>query len=139
MASLQDFFFADAAKVGGDIDIPLPSGEPSGEKLSLYGPESDEAVKASRAFMVAYHRATAELEPLRKKCEAEKDFLEFNIAFEDTIAPLNRDLAAALVRDWTLTDPCTPENRQLLMTQYKALVKVVIDAHNKARDELEEK
>lgn len=140
MASLKDFMFYDKVATGKTIDIPLADGvTPSGETLTLRGPESDEAVKASRAFYLAYRRAADELEPMKKAAEESGDHLEYNLALKDAIEPMNAELAAALVKSWSLDDPCTPENVSFLLSQHRALVAVIIEANAKARDELQEK
>ena len=136
---LSDFFFKDKAEVGTRMPIMLPDGTDSGEWLNIIDPEADAAVKASRAFVFAYRAATAELEPLRKKCEASGDFAEYNISVADAALELNRALACELVNAWSFTEPFNRENLQKLLEQYGALANQVADAHAARRKELEAK
>lgn len=48
------------------MPILLPNGEDSGEWLNVVNPDADAAVKAGRAFIIAYRRGLARFEELEK-------------------------------------------------------------------------
>lgn len=63
---LSDFYFEEKALVGKKMPILLPNGEDSGEWLNVVSPDADAAVKAGRAFIIAYRRGLARFEELEK-------------------------------------------------------------------------
>lgn len=136
---LSDFFFNDKAEVGTHMPILLPDGTDSGEWLNVIDPEADAAVKAGRAFVFAYRAKTAEMDPLRKKCEASGDFTEYNITIDDAAVELNRALAAEIVNGWSFTEEFTREKLQTLLSQYRTLGNQVADFQTARRKQLEAK
>lgn len=136
---LSDFYYEAEAEKGTRMPIPLKDGTDSGEWLNVVSPEADAAVKAMRAFTMAYRAALGKLKPLRDKCEEAKDFSEYNMKMEDAAADLNQQLASELVNGWSLDDEFTKENLKTLLTQYKRLAEHVVVFHHEQLRQLQEK
>ena len=136
---LSDFYYEAAAEKGARMPIPLKDGTDSGEWLNVVSPEADVAVKAMRAFTLAYRASLGKLKPLRDKCEELKDFSEYNIKMEDAATDLNRQLALELVNGWSLDDEFNTENLNTLFSQYKRLAEHVVVFHNEQLHQLQEK
>lgn len=137
--SLRDFYFEDKYAEGDKMPIKLPSGEDSGEWLSVSSPKSDIAVKAMRSYLRKYREITAELDPLKVKCEEESDFTEYNISISERCAMLNHHLAVELVSGWSFDEAFSKESLSNLLSQYKELANHVVDFHSEKRNELAEK
>lgn len=136
---LSDFYYEAEAEKGARMPIPLKDGTDSGEWLNVVSPEADVAVKAMRAFTLAYRAVLGKLKPLRDKCEEMKDFSEYNLKMEDAATDLNRQLAIELVNGWSLDDEFNKENLNTLLTQYKRLAELVVVFHNEQLRQLQEK
>ncbi|AGF87725.1 MULTISPECIES: phage tail assembly chaperone [Gammaproteobacteria] len=136
---LSDFYYEAEAEKGTRMPIPLKDGTDSGEWLNVVSPEADVAVRAMRAFILAYRTAAGRLKPLRDKCEELKDFSEYNLKLEDAAGELNRQLALELVNGWSLDDEFTKENLETLLTQYKRLAEHVVVFHHEQLRQLQEK
>lgn len=137
--SLRDFYFEDKYAEGDKMPIKLPSGEDSGEWLNIVSPESDIAVKAMRSYLRKYREITAELEPLKTKCEEVSDFTEYNLSLSERCAMLNHYLAVDLVNGWSFDEAFSKESLANLLSQYKALANHVADFHSEKRNKLAEK
>lgn len=136
---LSDFYYEAEAEKGARMPIPLKDGTDSGEWLNVVSPEADVAVRAMRAFTLAYRAAVGKLKPLRDKCEESKDFSEYNMKMEDAAVGLNQQLACELVNGWSLDDEFTKENLKTLLTQYKRLAEHVVVFHHEQLRQLQEK
>lgn len=136
---LTDFYFEEKAQIGSRMPIPLPNGEDSGEWLNVVSPDADVAVRAGRAFMLAYLRIQDDLKPLEEKCKAKDNMTEYHIAVNNAAADLNRQMAAEIVNGWSFDEEFSKEALQNLLSQYRELGDVVAGYHTKQKKDLEAK
>lgn len=137
---LSDFYFEEKALVGKKMPILLPNGEDSGEWLNVVSPDADVAVKAGRAFIIAYRRGLACFEELEKAAKESGDYTEYNLAVNELAEDLNRQLAAEVVNGWSFDDePFSKEAFNKLLDQFKGLGTQVAAFHNAERKALQEK
>lgn len=136
---LTDFYFEDKAQIGSHMGIPLPDGTESGEWLNVVAPDADAAVKAGRAFMLAYLRIQDDLKPLEEKCKASNNMTEYHIAINNAAADLNRQMAEEIVNGWSFDEEFTKEGLKNLLLQYRSLGDVVAAFHTAQKKELEAK
>lgn len=137
--NLKDFYFADRHDKGTRMPIMLPSGEDSGEWLQVRGPDCDEAIQAGRAYTLAVQALDDSLAEVEIKCKAKEDFTEWNTKRAWGVEPLNKQLATALVTDWSLDEQFTAEAFSGLLNQFRGLAEQVSTHHIKSRDELNAK
>ena len=136
---LSDFYFEEKALVGKKMPILLPNGEDSGEWLNVVNPDADAAVKAGRAFIIAYRRGLARFEELEKAAKETGDYTEYNMAVNELAEDLNRQLAAEVVNGWSFDEPFSKDAFNKLLDQFKALGTQVAAFHNAERKALQEK
>ena len=111
---ISDFFTKNKAEIGTTIDLLLPDGTPTGERLTIVGNESDTFRRAKSAA----ERAALELariEDLQERDDA---------IYDQTVI-----ICARCVIGWTLSTPCTFENVYELLSNapyIKRLVDVAI-------------
>lgn len=89
-----DLFTRAPANSGKMFEIPLPSGKGSGEYMRLLHVDSD-AFRRTRAELFAEAAQSGKLSDEERRQRHERSSVL---------------LLAALVSDWTLDDPCTPES-----------------------------
>lgn len=137
--NLKDFYFADKHAAGTRMPIMLPDGKDSGEWLQVRGPDCDESIQAGRAYAMAIQELDDSMAELEAKCRAKDDFTEWNTKRNWAVEPLNKQLAAALVTGWSITEPFSPEAFTELLRQFRGLAEQVSAHHVKSRDELNAK
>lgn len=133
---LKDFFFASKHAEGTVMPILLPNGESTGESLRVVGPACDKGIKASRDYLRAYTAVKEQLSDLEEKCEARKDWTEYNSELNWRADELNDAFAVALVVGWSFSDEFTTEALKTLLTEYRGLGTMVADHFNKSKTEL---
>lgn len=139
---IADFNVKPTSMLSHTISIVLDNGEDTGETITLVGPETNAAVKASREFILAYRGIEYALEELKEKCSKlgkEGDFTEYNFAKQDRLEVINRAMAVGLVESWSLEDECVPANVEALMQAHGSLVSAIVSAHAEAKAKLTEK
>lgn len=136
---LSDFYFADRHAAGTKMPILLPSGEDSGEWLSVMGPDCNPAIKAGRAYIAAIRAVENDLRPLFDASKATGDYREYNEKYSFQIEDLNRQFAAEIVVGWSFDNAFSKEAVEELLGQYRALTDAVLAHHKDSRDVLQGK
>jgi len=136
---LSDFRFADKQAAGTIMQIPLPSGQDSGEWLRVLGPYCDDGVKAAREYARAYTALREELKPLDEECAAKQDWTQYNSEMNWRADELNEQLAVAVVIGWSFDDEFSPAAVAELIHQYKGLATYIAKHFHESRKALLEK
>jgi len=137
--TLADFAYADKQAAGTIMQIPLPSGDDSGEWLRVVGPYCDQGVTAARDYARAFTALRDEMAPLDAECAEKQDWTRYNTEMNWRTDELNDALAAAVVIGWSLDDEFTPGNLTELLKQYKGLSTYIAKHFQESRKALLEK
>lgn len=137
--TLADFAYADKQAAGTIMQIPLPSGEDSGEWLRVVGPYCDRGVTAARDYARAFTALRDELAPLDTECAEKQDWTRYNTEMNWRTDELNDALAASVVIGWSLDDEFTHGNLAELLRQYKGLSTYIAKHFQESRNALLEK
>lgn len=121
------------------VSIKLPSGEDSGETLTIVNPSSGFAVSAMRAYQAANSTFQREHAELKAKCEESKDFSEYNALAVPFFEELDRDFATEITCGWSMDDEFTTGAVSDLFESIPSVVGSVIAAYWEAAAALEKK
>lgn len=99
---IDDFFTSDIASAGIKVPLPARDGSPTEEWILVRGMESDE-YRAARDEQMRAAMAASAITDVELKAQAMKESVT--------------RLLGALVAEWSLETPCTPENVAQLITK----------------------
>lgn len=137
--SLADFNFKGKHAAGVQMPILLPSGQDSGEWLTVRGPECDESQMAQREYTRLLFALEDELAPLKAESEVKQNFFDYNNKKSDATKELNAAFVCDVVVGWSLTEEFSKEELLNLLDGFPALMDQVSAFHGKLTTDLEAK
>ena len=121
------------------VNILDLQGNETGEHFKLHHPSSGIMTKALSVYLMAGNKLRRDNDELHKKCEAEKDFTDYNAKVAPEFERLDLAFAVTAVAGWSMDDECTDDAVTDLLTKLPYLAQAVIAAFWQAKADHEKK